>query len=392
MTDHLCFAYYYIGRRREDKNKSGQITGWHGGKRRSPCHQCLIEPADEFGYHRGMIARTLALFLGLFTLLNVVGQWRHDGFDINLWWIDLRALPSWLANLILCTAAGFMIAWASRKATDCAPWRRKTNALLVGGLMLVAFGNAIHVWVMLARGEVSSRFPLPLSLFIALALAGVLRAMLAKRRRNERGDSAENRSDRRRKRWWSLAKVATLMSLWMFVFAVLQMLCFGKTDYRRDADAILVFGAGVYADGRPSDALVDRVRTGCELYKQYPKAKLIFSGGPGQGAVHETQAMRALAVEWGVPPEAILLDAQGVNTQATVDNALAIMHEHGMKSLLAVSHFYHLPRVKMCFARAGQEVHTVPAKESYLLSWMPYYMAREVAALWSYYLRPLVAQ
>ena len=35
-------------------------------------------------------------------------------------------------------------------------------------------------------------------------------------------------------------------------------------------------------------------------------------------------------------------------------------------------------------------VFTVPAKESYLLRQMPYNMAREVAALWVYYLRPLV--
>jgi uncharacterized SAM-binding protein YcdF (DUF218 family) len=57
--------------------------------------------------------------------------------------------------------------------------------------------------------------------------------------------------------------------------------------------------------------------------------------------------------------------------------------------VLAVSHFYHLPRVKLSYQRAGREVYTVPAKETYLLRQMPYNMAREVAALWVYYLQPL---
>ena len=59
--------------------------------------------------------------------------------------------------------------------------------------------------------------------------------------------------------------------------------------------------------------------------------------------------------------------------------------------ILVVSHFYHLPRVKLAYQREGLEVYTVPAKESYMLGQMPYNMAREVAALWVYYLRPLQA-
>jgi hypothetical protein len=43
----------------------------------------------------------------------------------------------------------------------------------------------------------------------------------------------------------------------------------------------------------------------------------------------------------------------------------------------------------MAYQRNGWEVYTVPAKESYTLRQMPLFMAREVAALWVYYLRPL---
>jgi len=62
--------------------------------------------------------------------------------------------------------------------------------------------------------------------------------------------------------------IAIAFVLCAVIFPVAQMICFGLTDYRRPADAIVVFGAGISPDGTPSLALCDRVRTGCLLYKQ----------------------------------------------------------------------------------------------------------------------------
>jgi hypothetical protein len=55
--------------------------------------------------------------------------------------------------------------------------------------------------------------------------------------------------------------------------------------------------------------------------------------------------------------------------------------------VLAVSHFYHLPRIKLAYQRAGLDVCTVPARQGRWLSQIPYNMAREVAAFWVYYVR-----
>ena len=54
--------------------------------------------------------------------------------------------------------------------------------------------------------------------------------------------------------------------------------------------------------------------------------------------------------------------------------------------ILAVSHFYHLPRIKMTFQRYGRDVYTVPS-ETTMYALMPYQLAREDAAFWAYYLR-----
>jgi vancomycin permeability regulator SanA len=118
--------------------------------------------------------------------------------------------------------------------------------------------------------------------------------------------------------------------------------------------------------------------------------KLLFSGGPGEGSIHETEGMKRMALRLGVKQDDILVDQAGLNTQATVRNTEAICSRFRFSHILVVSHFYHLPRIKLAYQRDGWDVRTVPAKETYLLRQMPYNMAREVAALWVYYFRPLV--
>lgn len=171
------------------------------------------------------------------------------------------------------------------------------------------------------------------------------------------------------------------------VFPVAQMVCFGLTDYTRPADVAVVFGARAYASGALSNALEHRVHTACDLYRRGLVRKLVMSGGPGDGPVHETAAMQREAVRLGVPAADILLDPAGVNTRETVRHTIPMFRALGATRVLAVSHFYHLPRVKMTYQAAGVEVATVPAVQQRPLRQMPWLMLREIGGLWIYYLR-----
>ena len=320
-----------------------------------------------------ILPRGLALFLGGFALLNILGDTRAAYFDANLWWIDLRSFPQAVITPFLLVSGVCLVGfafWPPRFA-----WRQYLTIGCVSALAAAAVLNTLQYCTLLARGSITG-MPIPLSVLILVALTSILVSAC----RNLP-------STRRTKGMLGVLAVALACGL---CFPLAQMFFYGKTDYRRPADVAVVPGARVYADGRLSDALADRVRTACQLYNDGLVKRVVFSGGPGDGAIHETEAMKRMAIQLGVKAEAIWLDPAGINTRATVRNTEALFRQWHASRILVVSHAYHLPRIKLAYQRDGWDVFTVPAKERYLLRQMPYNMAREVAALWVYYLRPLV--
>lgn len=342
------------------------------------------------------ITHALAVFFGAFTLLNLLGEWRHPGFDANIWWIDLRWLPPAVAKAGL--GLGALALLATPCLDRCPRLIRRSARGALTGLLCATLANAVNFFHLAATGCIEPGVLMPLSLLVApcilLILVAARRGSHGTRRRKDPTPFRVRPGLLRRLHlptgsFSHLITFSLALAACAFGFPLAQMLFFGKTDYRRPADAAIVFGARAYADGRPSDALADRVRTACQLYQSGLVGKLIFSGGPGDGDIHETESMRRFAATLGVPVKDILLDPGGLNTQATAQNTSLICHRHGFERVLAVSHFYHLPRIKMTFHREGFDVLTVPAVETYTLTQLPYNMAREVAALWVYYLRPL---
>ena len=313
------------------------------------------------------MVRSAATILGLFCAFNIAGEFVSTGFDANCWWIDLRPLSGAASRIFLALASAALIAFAL--APTNARLRQAAIVSLVA-LCAVTLYNVVRFYALVGTGRINAFVPLPLSLVFLCVFLPILSVMI----RSTRLEA------------FSPWAAAGLFVAALICFPLAQMLFFGTTDYRRKADAAVVFGARTYADGSPSTALADRVRTACELYNEGYVDTLIFSGGPGDGAVHETEAMSTLALHLGVPRAAMLFDRAGLNTQATVRNTKALFAEHGIRRVLAVSHFYHLPRIKLAYQRAGFDVCTVPTKQSYILARMPLLMAREVAALWKYFL------
>jgi vancomycin permeability regulator SanA len=156
----------------------------------------------------------------------------------------------------------------------------------------------------------------------------------------------------------------------------------------------VVFGARVYATGRPSPLLADRIATGIELYRAGLVGTLVMSGGDGADGFNEARVMRDEAIAAGVDPAAILVDPAGNTTEATVDNSLALLTASAGGAggsnplrIIAVSQAYHLPRIQLAFANGGIDALTVPAADPEPIREMPLLALREVPAFWAYYLR-----
>ncbi|MBN2204674.1 MAG: YdcF family protein [Thermoleophilia bacterium] len=324
------------------------------------------------------VARGLALFIAGFTLLALVGELRTPGFDANVWWIDLRPLPESVGQALLAATALLLFAFAVRPGMGAV--RRAATATAAFGLAAAALYDCARFYEAWAGGAIAPWAPVPLSLLVALVLAFVGVVVVRGGRVALEG----------RRRAWALVATALTVVLCGVLFPLAQVLFFGTTDYRRPADAAVVFGAQVHDDGRISTSLRDRVATAVSLYEEGLVERLVMSGGQGTAPVHEAVAMRDLAVELGVPAEAVVVDLGGLDTDATVHGTSAIFRREGLERVLAVSHFYHLARVKLAYQAAGWDVQTVPAAQTYVVPQTPRLVAREVPAFWLYYLRAVL--
>ena len=193
------------------------------------------------------IARGMSLLLGGFTLLNVVGELRNPGFDANLWWIDLRFANRHVNCGLMLSIGIAMISFAVRPTlTQCRGWL--LSSLLVF-MTAIAATNALAFHRLVSAGVIQSSFVIPLSALVVAALLLILWGS-----RSSLRFAPRHLLDR--------SCFAISVAAGTILFPLAQMFCFGKTDYRRPADLIVVFGCHVRAEGVPSMALSDRVRKG----------------------------------------------------------------------------------------------------------------------------------
>jgi len=123
-----------------------------------------------------------------------------------------------------------------------------------------------------------------------------------------------------------------------------------------DVDCILVLGCLVYSNGRPSDALNDRLTVGVDLYKNKAAPKLLMSGDHGQHTYNEVKVMKEWAVDAGVPDTDIFMDHAGFSTYESIYRAKEVFLA---KKIIIVTQEYHLYRALYIADRLGIEAYGV---------------------------------
>lgn len=138
--------------------------------------------------------------------------------------------------------------------------------------------------------------------------------------------------------------VLTFISLLIFIpsFALLQDLT--EPEKFPPADVIMVFGAGMGADGTLHPSTILRVEKGVTLYQQGAAPRLHMSGGMARdGGPSAGDQMRDLAVRLGVPGDVITSETRSLSTLQNALFSLPDLSQDGR--IIAVSEGFHLPRV-----------------------------------------------
>lgn len=115
---------------------------------------------------------------------------------------------------------------------------------------------------------------------------------------------------------------------------------------------IVVFGAAVRADGRPSPSLRRRIDYAAGAAARYPEADLFCSGAAGAEGPSEASVMAEILGKT-VAADRLHLDEVSTDTLTSVRAAAAFFRAGGYDQCLSCTDRYHQARIRMLFAFYG---------------------------------------
>lgn len=150
------------------------------------------------------------------------------------------------------------------------------------------------------------------------------------------------------------------------------------------AQAALVPGAGITANGRPSAALRDRLDGAIELYLNGKVQKILVSGDNSSIHYNEPGVMANYVIEQGVPAVDVVIDYAGRRTYDTCYRAKEIFQ---LSSVIITTQYYHLPRMVFLCEHFGLQTYGLAVEQSnYLQSRYVFWNLREIFATVAAYL------
>ena len=117
------------------------------------------------------------------------------------------------------------------------------------------------------------------------------------------------------------------------------------TDLNAADAVIVIFGAAVRSDGRPSATLRRRVEAAAAFGARFAAPVFLPTGGVGRFGPSEASVMRTLLLVLGVPAGRIVLEESGTDTLSSARAVAGLLHARGPQApVFAASSGYHLAR------------------------------------------------
>ncbi|AQR70234.1 hypothetical protein BZG29_19355 [Janthinobacterium sp. LM6] len=147
--------------------------------------------------------------------------------------------------------------------------------------------------------------------------------------------------------------LTALLALITFLLATAAMVLEGLNDKLAPADVIVVPGNTILPDGTPSPRLQARLDAALQQFQAHRAPRILVSGATGKEGFDEAASMARYLQSRGVPASAIIEDNQGWTTEATARNAAILMREHGWKTAMVATQYFHVPRFRLALTRSG---------------------------------------
>lgn len=123
-----------------------------------------------------------------------------------------------------------------------------------------------------------------------------------------------------------------------------------------DADFVLILGAAVWQNRRPSFILEDRLLTGIDVFKFGVVDFVLLSGDHGKQNYDEVTVMKNFVVEKGIGEKYIVLDTKGFSTYDSCYNA---KNTFKAKKIIIITQKYHLYRALYIAKSLGLEARGI---------------------------------
>jgi len=217
--------------------------------------------------------------------------------------------------------------------------------------------------------------------YTLLAIVGVLLVLML-------GLSAINALSWRWAWLWKLLGLALLLTAYFTFGFLAYLVACGTTRLGRrpQLDAIIVLGAGLMPDGRPTRTLSYRLKAAAKLYhqqrvKQHQPIKMVVSGGQGADeVVPESTAMRHYLVALGLPLDVIVEENRSTSTAENLKFTHTILvKQQPFYQAMMVTSDYHVLRANIIARQLRLNVYGYGARTPWY--YLPFAVFREYLAL-----------
>lgn len=173
----------------------------------------------------------------------------------------------------------------------------------------------------------------------------------------------------RRTKWfaffWGL--LFLMSSSWFFQLVSWPLKQWTPESKKVKADVIVVATAGVHESGAPSPGSTIRAHAAATLYLEGWAPLVLVTGGvthPYSSHV-DTKGMHIILRGMGVPNDHILIEDRSTDTYTNSTKSQKILQAHNLKTVLLVTHDYHLLRLYLVFKKLGLEIYPYAANTSF---------------------------